>query len=136
MYGLMHWPRRDLNTQPFDLESNALPLRHAVMTFVFINLIYIVLISPRISIWFLWVSKIIFTTTYNSYGIIKLLKFTHRTMYTVIWFKIILIINVGCVNNIFMISNYQTHQWNKSAIKVMHFDVIKYFCYPSLHRPL
>ena len=24
------WPRRDLNTQPFDLESNALPLRHGV----------------------------------------------------------------------------------------------------------
>ena len=25
------WPRRDLNTQPSDLESDALPLRHRVM---------------------------------------------------------------------------------------------------------
>ena len=25
-----HWPRRDLNTQPSDLESDALPLRHGV----------------------------------------------------------------------------------------------------------
>ncbi len=24
------WPRRDLNTQPSDLESDALPLRHGV----------------------------------------------------------------------------------------------------------
>ena len=26
----IHWPRRDLNTQPSDLESDALPLRHGV----------------------------------------------------------------------------------------------------------
>ena len=26
------WPRRDLNTQPSDLESDALPLRHGVLT--------------------------------------------------------------------------------------------------------
>ena len=26
------WPRRDLNTQPSDLESDALPLRHEVTT--------------------------------------------------------------------------------------------------------
>ena len=25
------WPRRDLNTQPSDLESDALPLRHEVL---------------------------------------------------------------------------------------------------------
>ena len=25
-----NWPRRDLNTQPSDLESDALPLRHGV----------------------------------------------------------------------------------------------------------
>ena len=25
------WPRRDLNTQPSDLESDALPLRHEFM---------------------------------------------------------------------------------------------------------
>ena len=25
------WPRRDLNTQPSDLESDALPLRHGVV---------------------------------------------------------------------------------------------------------
>ena len=25
-----YWPRRDLNTQPSDLESDALPLRHGV----------------------------------------------------------------------------------------------------------
>ena len=27
---LNRWPRRDLNTQPSDLESDALPLRHGV----------------------------------------------------------------------------------------------------------
>ena len=27
---LTFWPRRDLNTQPSDLESDALPLRHGV----------------------------------------------------------------------------------------------------------
>lgn len=26
-----NWPRRDLNTQPSDLESDALPLRHEVL---------------------------------------------------------------------------------------------------------
>ena len=28
----LNWPRRDLNTQPSDLESDALPLRHGVNT--------------------------------------------------------------------------------------------------------
>ena len=28
--GKLNWPRRDLNTQPSDLESDALPLRHGV----------------------------------------------------------------------------------------------------------
>ena len=27
---ILLWPRRDLNTQPSDLESDALPLRHGV----------------------------------------------------------------------------------------------------------
>ncbi len=31
------WPRRDLNTQPFDLESNALPLRHGVLCLIRIH---------------------------------------------------------------------------------------------------
>lgn len=30
------WPRRDLNTQPSDLESDALPLRHGVFTAKFL----------------------------------------------------------------------------------------------------
>ena len=30
-YFLKLWPRRDLNTQPSDLESDALPLRHEVL---------------------------------------------------------------------------------------------------------
>ena len=33
------WPRRDLNTQPSDLESDALPLRHGVLYFIWFILI-------------------------------------------------------------------------------------------------
>ncbi len=34
------WPRRDLNTQPSDLESDALPLRHEVDVYMaFLNYI-------------------------------------------------------------------------------------------------
>ena len=28
---MLYWPRRDLNTQPSDLESDPLPLRHGVI---------------------------------------------------------------------------------------------------------
>ncbi len=36
-------PRRDPNTQPFDLESNVLPLRHVVLE---INIYFVLLMNP------------------------------------------------------------------------------------------
>ena len=39
---LLFLTRRDLNTQPHDLESGALPLRHEILSY---DLIYIILIA-------------------------------------------------------------------------------------------
>ncbi len=39
---LLFLSRRDLNTQPPDLESRALPLRHEILNY---NLIYIILLA-------------------------------------------------------------------------------------------
>ena len=33
------WPRRDSNTQPSDLESDALPLRHGVKSICIVNVL-------------------------------------------------------------------------------------------------
>ena len=37
------WPRRDSNTQPSDLESDALPLRHEVLVQLIISTLKILL---------------------------------------------------------------------------------------------